>query len=44
MYIGTDRSGRQYLVQAPKTGDVVKVVAVNNWSRTVAAIRRPLRQ
>jgi cell wall-associated NlpC family hydrolase len=42
MYIGTDRSGRQYLVQAPKTGDVVKVVAVSNWSRQVAAIRRPM--
>ncbi|SCF29404.1 NlpC/P60 family protein [Micromonospora purpureochromogenes] len=42
MYIGTDRSGRQYLVQAPKTGDIVKVVAVSNWSRQVAAIRRPL--
>ncbi|MEU8073111.1 C40 family peptidase [Micromonospora sp. NPDC049151] len=41
MYIGTDRGGRQYLVQAPKTGDVVKVVAVSNWSRQVAAIRRP---
>ncbi|MEU1398393.1 C40 family peptidase [Micromonospora zamorensis] len=44
MYIGTDRGGRQYLVQAPKTGDVVKVVAASNWSRQVAAIRRPLRQ
>ncbi|MET8042551.1 C40 family peptidase [Micromonospora sp. NPDC005215] len=41
MYIGVDRSGRQYLIQAPKTGDVVKVVAVSNWSRQVAAIRRP---
>ncbi|MEV1073844.1 C40 family peptidase [Micromonospora parva] len=42
MYIGVDRSGWQYLVQAPKTGDVVKVVAVSNWSRQVAAIRGPL--
>ncbi|MBQ1028963.1 C40 family peptidase [Micromonospora sp. C97] len=41
MYIGVDRSGRQYLIQAPKTGDVVKVVAVSNWSHQVAAIRRP---
>ncbi|WP_444950997.1 C40 family peptidase [Micromonospora ureilytica] len=41
MYIGVDRSGRQYLIQAPSTGDVVKVVAVSNWSRQVAAIRRP---
>ncbi|MFI7578248.1 NlpC/P60 family protein [Micromonospora sp. NPDC049497] len=44
MYIGTDRGGRQYLVQAPKTGGVVKVVAVSNWSRQVAAIRRSLWQ
>ncbi|WBC08909.1 C40 family peptidase [Micromonospora sp. WMMA1947] len=44
MYIGMDRGGRQYLVQAPKTGDVVKVVAVSNWSRRVAAIRRPLQR
>ncbi|MEV4210194.1 C40 family peptidase [Micromonospora sp. NPDC049662] len=41
MYIGVDRSGRQYLIQAPKTGDIVKVVAVSSWSRQVAAIRRP---
>ncbi|MFV2103970.1 C40 family peptidase [Micromonospora sp. LOL_024] len=41
MYVGTDRSARQYLVQAPKTGDVVKVVPVSGWSRQVAAIRRP---
>ena len=41
MYIGTDGGGRQYLLQAPKTGDVVKAVAVSNWSRQVAAIRRP---
>ncbi|WFE54886.1 NlpC/P60 family protein [Micromonospora sp. WMMD1155] len=41
MYTGVDRNGRQYLVQAAKTGDVVKVVAVSNWSRQVAAIRRP---
>lgn len=44
MYIGTDRSGRQHLVQAPKTGDVVKVVAVRGWSRQIAAIRRPYSQ
>lgn len=42
MYIGTDHGGHQYLVQAPKTGDVVKVVPVSNWSRQVAAIRRPI--
>ncbi|MGC4878539.1 C40 family peptidase [Micromonospora sp. DT43] len=44
MYIGTDWIGSQYLVQAPKTGDVVKVVAISNWSRQVAAIRRPTRR
>ncbi|MGW2625823.1 C40 family peptidase [Micromonospora taraxaci] len=42
MYIGTDRDGRQYLIQAPKTGDVVRVVRVSSWSRQVARIRRPL--
>ncbi|MFF0097695.1 C40 family peptidase [Micromonospora sp. NPDC005257] len=42
MYIGTSQRGMQYLVQAPKTGDVVKIVAVRSWSRSVAAIRRPL--
>lgn len=42
MYIGTDRDGRQYLVQAPKTGDIVKIVPVSSWSSQVAAIRRPL--
>ncbi|MGY4684453.1 C40 family peptidase [Micromonospora aurantiaca (nom. illeg.)] len=41
MYIGTDRIGRQHLVQAPKTGDVVKVISVDTWARRVAAIRRP---
>ncbi len=42
MYIGTDRNGQQYLVHAPRTGDVVKVIPVSNWNRQVAAIRRPL--
>ncbi|MEU7673530.1 C40 family peptidase [Micromonospora taraxaci] len=41
MYIGADRRGRQYLVQAPKTGDVVKVISVSSWGRQVAVIRRP---
>ncbi|RKF24652.1 NlpC/P60 family protein [Micromonospora globbae] len=42
MYIGIDRRGRQYLIHAPRSGDVVKVVPVTNWSRQVAAIRRPM--
>jgi cell wall-associated NlpC family hydrolase len=41
MYIGTIR-GRQFLVQAPHTGTVVKTVPVSTWARQVAAIRRPL--
>ncbi|MFD6735647.1 C40 family peptidase [Micromonospora aurantiaca] len=41
MYIGTDRIARQYLVQAPKAGDVVKVISAGTWAREVAAIRRP---
>ncbi|MGW5010525.1 C40 family peptidase [Micromonospora chalcea] len=41
MYIGDDRSGQQYLIQAPKAGDVVKVVATSSWNRKIAAIRRP---
>nr|WP_030502707.1 C40 family peptidase [Micromonospora purpureochromogenes] len=44
MYIGTDRGGGQYLIQAPKTGDVVKVVAVRGWARQVSGIRRPRSQ
>jgi cell wall-associated NlpC family hydrolase len=42
MYIGLGGDGKQYLVNAPRTGDVVKVIPVGNWSRTVAAIRRPV--
>ena len=42
MYIGRGGDGRQYLVQAPHTGDVVKVTPVANWSQQIAAIRRPL--
>jgi cell wall-associated NlpC family hydrolase len=42
MYIGRGGDGRQYLVQAPHTGDVVKVSPVSGWSKQVAAIRRPV--
>ncbi|WP_432049928.1 C40 family peptidase [Verrucosispora sp. NA02020] len=44
MYIGLDRNGRKYLVQAPRTGDVVKIAPVSNWNRQVAAVRRPLKK
>lgn len=37
-----DRVGRQYLVQAPHTGDVAKASAVDSWRHQIAAIRRPL--
>ncbi|BCY10972.1 C40 family peptidase [Actinoplanes sp. L3-i22] len=42
MYIGTAGDGRPYLVQAPKTGDVVKVTPVSSWRSQIAAIRRPV--
>ncbi len=42
MAIGPGRDGRQYLIQAPHTGDVVKVTPVSNWAKQIAAIRRPL--
>jgi cell wall-associated NlpC family hydrolase len=41
MYIGAI-GGRQYLVQAPHTGTVVKTSLVSAWASEVAAIRRPL--
>ncbi|MFI5934073.1 C40 family peptidase [Actinoplanes sp. NPDC051494] len=41
MYIGTGDDGKQYLVQAPQSGDVVKVSPVSNWANLIAAIRRP---
>lgn len=41
MYIGTGSDGKPYLVQAPKTGDVVKVTPVSSWANQIAAIRRP---
>lgn len=42
MYMGVGSDGRQWLVQAPHTGDVVKVTAVSSWASQIAAIRRPL--
>ena len=42
MYIGTDDGGRQYLIQAPHTGDVVKVSPVSSWANEIVAIRRPV--
>jgi cell wall-associated NlpC family hydrolase len=44
MYIGTGGDGKQYLVQAPQSGDVVKVTPVANWSGQIVAVRRPLTQ
>ncbi len=41
MYIGV-ADGKQYLVQAPHTGDVVKVTPVSSWGNQIAAIRRPI--
>ncbi len=41
MYIGTGSDGQQYLVQAPHTGDVVKVSPVSGWVNEIVAIRRP---
>lgn len=41
MYIGRGGDGRQYLVQAPHTGDHVKVTLVADFT-PLAAIRRPL--
>jgi cell wall-associated NlpC family hydrolase len=42
MYIGRDNSGRQWLVQAPHTGTVVRTTLVSAWADEIAAIRRPL--
>lgn len=41
MYIGRDGAGRQWLVQAPHSGDHVKTTLAANFG-PVAAIRRPL--
>lgn len=41
MYIGRDDTGRQWLVQAPHTGDHVKTTLVSAFGR-IAVIRRPL--
>ena len=41
MYIGLDGTGRQWLVQAPHTGEVVKTIPVANVAQQIAAIRRP---
>ena len=41
LHIGTGGDGRPYLVQAPHTGDVVKVTPVASWAGQIVAIRRP---
>jgi cell wall-associated NlpC family hydrolase len=42
MYIGRGGDGRQHLVQAPQTGDVVKLSTVSSWQSEIVAIRRPV--
>lgn len=42
MYIGTDPAGAPLLVQAPKTGDVVKITPVSSWASQIVSIRRPM--
>ncbi|WP_018256006.1 C40 family peptidase [Salinispora mooreana] len=42
MYIGVGGDGKHYLVQAPSSGDVVKVTAVSSWASQIVAIRRPV--
>ena len=44
MYIGVGEYARQWLIQAPHTGDTVKITSVNSWSSQIVAIRRPLEQ
>lgn len=41
MYIGRGGDGAQYLIQAPQSGDVVKVSPVSAWKSQVVSIRRP---
>ncbi|MBT8227813.1 MAG: C40 family peptidase [Dactylosporangium sp.] len=41
MYIGLGGDGQGHLVQAPHTGDVVKVTPLSAWAGQIAAIRRP---
>jgi cell wall-associated NlpC family hydrolase len=42
MYIGTDHDGNRYLIQAPHTGDHVKISTVKSWTSQIVAIRRPI--
>ena len=40
MFIGPGADGQPALVQAPSTGDVVKIIPVSGWTSKIAAIRR----
>jgi peptidoglycan DL-endopeptidase CwlO len=42
MAIGVGGEGKQYLVHAPRSGDVVKITAVERWAGEIVAIRHPL--
>lgn len=42
MYIGTDKNGKQWLVQAPSSNQRVKTTPVSNWAKEIVNIRRPV--
>ena len=42
MYIGPGADGRQWLVQAPHTGSVVKTTPVDSWAGKIVAVVRPV--
>ena len=42
MYIGRDTAGRQLLIHAPQTGDVVKITPVSAWAGDIVKIVRPV--
>lgn len=42
MYIGLDRNGEQWLVQAPSSNQRVKTTPVSDWASQIVSIRRPV--
>jgi peptidoglycan DL-endopeptidase CwlO len=42
MHIGLGADGRQWLVQAPHTGTVVKTAPVDSWAGDIVKIIRPV--
>jgi cell wall-associated NlpC family hydrolase len=40
MFIGAGGDGNLYIIQAPQTGDVVKLTLASTWTSKIAAIRR----